>query len=430
MPRTLKIEGHTGAGKDSTGNALSKIFVKDMKESILDEMDQIKLVCYIYDFDKLNKVLDSHHDELITNSRNKFYNAFSMLFIDNNGFIKSYYQKDFDIDKHFDSNTLIRKDPFNKELVKSIKHKYDDHIMPKHYYKLLIQYAVNYIRINYMNSFIVANQPMVDDEGKPCKVFSTRFTNIQEKDTDWPYPIDGRFIIFETESDAIYPNVGLKKNKQPMQTGLRNAKAFQRHLFSEEFVWINIGQRGARTNKQLRELDHIFVKVLERSEIDGGDKRIFFLRKFGSWCRFWSKYSFRKKSKEKQFRRMSKIYERITQLLNSGYVYVDLKVSRNDQDGLAEQMTLKKILKHDKKIFENYTTKLCFRKIDMYRGYNTHYIENIAEINANRSAMTFNDIMTWDNDLTLKVKHINYMKYDLFEKIIERGNDEKKKYKK
>ncbi len=62
---------------------------------------------------------------------------------------------------------------------------------------------------------------------------------------------------------------------------------------------------------------------------------------------------------------MSKIYEKITQLLNTGYIYVDIKVSRNDQDGSADEMSLKKILKHDKKIFENYTTRLCFKIIDM-----------------------------------------------------------------
>lgn len=426
MPRIMKITGHTGAGKDSTMNALAKIFTYDMKLSIIEEMREIKTICYIYDFKLLKTELDTNCKNFITSSKRKFFDAFSELLIDNDGFIKPYYKEDFLIKEHLDNFQTIKSNPFDIDKIKPIDYKYDDLIKPRHFIDLLIKYAINYIRITYMDTFIITNQPMVDKQGKPAKMISSRFTNIQESDHEWPWPIDGRVIMMQSETDAVYPNTG-SNDKSPMKTGLRNFTAFERHLFGEDFVSMNTGQRNKRTNKQLRELEHVFIKIIERSPIDGGEKRRWFIDRWNAWCIFRTQHAFKEKTKEKYKKRISKNYIKKTQLINSGYVYVDVKVSRSDEDNHADQMSLKRLLNHDKKIYENYMAKLCFKKIDMYRGYNTYYIENIGEINANKKDTSWNDVKSWNPDLILRLEHILYMNYKIFKDMIGVDKDGKKK---
>jgi len=417
MPRSIKWDGHRGVGKDSTVNAVRKIFQRDMEQSLIEELELIEVICYPYDFKLLNAELDAYSNELMVNSKNGFFKVFKQLLIDNQCFVKKIYQKNFSVDEHLMDFEWIKKDPFNNNL-KSVRFKYNNLISVQHYLNLLIKYAIGYIRLNYMNSYLVSNQPMMESDDIPAKMFSTRFTDIQKGNSEWPWPIDGRFIIDETESDAFHPNVGVKKGNQPMQSGLRNFKAFFRHFFREEAVWMNIGQRAARTNKQLRELDHAFISVIEQSKIYGGEKRIYLLNKYLTWVNFWIKHSRRYKSKEKQIRRRSKVIELVRRLENTGYIYVDIKVSRDDQGGKAEELTIKKILRHDKSIFENYKVKLCFSIVDCYKGYNTYYLESIAEIMAQKSKINFNDMRTWDKDLILKRKDMEYMGYTVLEDIL------------
>ncbi|MGE4571124.1 MAG: hypothetical protein AB7E09_00030 [Candidatus Izemoplasmatales bacterium] len=425
MPRSIKVDGHRGTGKDSTVNAIRKIFQRDMEEIIKLEIEMIEMVCYPYDFKLLNSELDNYNKELMTNSKNDFFNTFKKILIDNDCFIKPVYKKDFSVEKHLEDFNEIKRDPFNPEINKT-KYKYNNGITIQHYINLLIKYSIGYIRLNYLNSFLITNQPMLENDDLPAKMFSTRFTNIQKDNSEWPWPLDGRFIINETESDAFYPNVGVKKGDQPMQSGLRNFKAFFRHFFGEESVWINIGQRASRTNKQLRELDHAFITIIEQSKVYGGEKRIYFLDKFLSWVNFWVKHSIRNKAAEKQIKRRSKIYELVRRLENSGYIYVDIKVSRDDLGGKAEEMTIKKILRHDKKIYENYKVKLCFKIIDCYRGYNTYYLESLAEIMANKSKMTYKDMKSWGKDLILKKKDMEYMGYSVLDDVLGGSNEKKK----
>ncbi len=427
MPRSLKFDGYTGVGKDSTVNAIRKVFQEDIIEKINEEMDLIQVVCYPYDFNSLNEVLDKNRYNLMTNSKNSFFSEFIRIMKDNNCFIKKWYSKDFDVSKHLDELYQMKNDPYDLEAFQNIEYKYNNGITPQHYLTLLIKYCMLYIRINFLDSFLMTNQPTMETETKPAKLFSTKFTNIQKDNSEWPWPIDGNIIIIETESDGLYPNVGAK-GQSPMKTGLRNFKAFSRHLLGEASVWINIGQKASRTTKTLRELDHAYIKVIEQSKVYGGEKRIYFINKWLSWVEFWIRKSLRKKSKERQLKRRSRIYELIRRLENTGYIYVDIKVSRNDGDLSAEEMSVKKILNYDKPIFENYKVKLVFHIKDFYFGYNTHYINSVAELKAKKTNIQFNEVMTWDKDMILKKKHIEYMAYNILDDIaeVDRNKYEKK----
>ncbi|XMB71445.1 hypothetical protein RJI07_04830 [Mycoplasmatota bacterium WC30] len=417
LPRKIKVEGYTRSGKDSSINAIKKHLRDDLIEKIKDDLYYIEMICYPYNFDLLDKYLNENHSSFMINSKNKFFKVFIDMMEKNNCFIKKYYSKNFDTQSHLQELYFITKNPFDKD-VDPIKYKYNDNIKPKHYLTLLIKYCMLYIRIHYLDNFIISNQPTMETNEKPAKVFSTRFTNIQKENASWPWPIDGNIIVIETEADGLYPNVGMGKNDKPMKTGFRNFKAFIAHLLGENTVYINLGQNASRTEKSIRELDHVFLRVIEQTKVFGGEKRIYLINKLLSWIEFWLKKSPRKKAREKQYRRRSRMVEKITRLKNSGYIYVDIKISRSEISGLAPEMTVKKILKYDKAINENYTVKLCFRLIDNYFGYNTHYIESVAESKAAKTTEQFQDVMSWDPDLILKRKHIEYMGYKVLDNIV------------
>lgn len=426
MPRTLKFDGHTGSGKDSSVNAIRKTFQEDLQDDIKLELETIKMVCYPYDFKLIDSELDLYHEELLTNSKNKFFNVFRKMLEDNQCFIKKLYQSELSYEEHMEDFEKVKMDPFNKDNIK-IKFIYDDGIRVQHFISLLIKYSIGYIRINYINHFLIANQPMMESEDKPAKLFSTKFTNMQQKSAEWPWPIDGRFIIIETESDAFHPNVGSKNNEQPMKSGLRNFKAFFRHFFGKESVYINIGQRSTRTHAQLRELDHSFIRIIEQSKVYGGEKRIWFLDKALTWIDFWIEHSIRSKAKEKQLKRRSKLFTKVIRLENSGFLYADANVYRDDRGGKAEEISLSSLLKHDKKILENYKVKLCFTIKDCYWGYNTSYIEAIAEIMANKSNITLNQVRDWSKDMIMRKEDMEYMSYNVLDDVIGDKNGKKKK---
>lgn len=418
MPRKFKTDGYTGVGKDSTMSAIKKHFRDDIIQKISDDMEYIQMICYPYNFDMINNYLDKNHKVFMTNVKSEFFTFFLEMIKANNCFVKKYYSKKLTAEEHIQELYKLNKNPYDPEQLKKIKYKYNDNIKPQHYLALVIKYSILYIRINYMHKFVITNQPMMETPEEPALVFSTKFTNIQEKNAAWPWPIDGNVIIMQTEGDAFYPSTGLGKNKKPMKTGYRNFNAFIRHLLGENTVNIMVGQRSYRTEKSLRELNHAFIGLIEQTKVYGGEKRIFFLKKYLKWVNFWTTKSLRKKSREKQYRRRSRIYEKMTRLENSGYIYTDIKVSRSEFYGEVSEISLKQAFRYDGAIKENYTIKLCFKLVDYYFGYSTHYIEAVAEAKAKASSIKFHEIMEWDTDLKLKQKHIEYMDYAIFDQMM------------
>jgi len=246
--------------------------------------------------------------------------------------------------------------------------------------------------------------------------------NIQKLNSEWVWPLVGGVIIIETEVDAFYPNVG--GNESPMKTGMRNFKAFFRHLLGEEAIWIGIGQKSKRTTKTIRELDDSFISIIEMTKVFGGEKRIFFQNKRVKWHDFFMNRSLRKRSKERHIRKKSKSIQKIKQLRNTGYLYFDIKVSRSDEFTLAKQMSVKQILRYDKPIYENYTVKLCFRIKDSFGRFNSHYLELIAEALAKKSKVQWQDLQHWDMDLMMKIRHAWTMDYPVLDLML--GLDKKR----
>ena len=421
IPRSMKVEGPRGSGKDSIISGMVTTLRKSLIEQIEDEIELIHTVCFPYDFDKLNQALEDNHLKLMTNVKSDFFIKFIEIIKENNCFIKEFYQVDFNTEEHIQELYTMKKDPKSKEVLKC-QFKYDDGITKKHFLTLLIRYSLLYIRYHYLDNFLITNQPYLESDGKAALVFSTKYINIQKINAEWPWPLVGGVVIVETEADAFYPNVG--GNESPMKTGMRNFKAFFRHLLGEEAIWIGIGQKSKRTTKTLRELDDSFISIIEMTKVFGGEKRSFFLNKNIAWHDFFVNKSLTQKAKEKHIRKKSRTIQKITQLKNTGFLYFDIKVSRSDEFTMARQLSVKQILRYDKPIFENYTIKLCFRIKDSFGRFNSHYLELIAEALAKKSKKQWQDLQSWDLDLTMKKKHAWTMDYPVLDSML--GLDKKR----
>ncbi|MFA5006254.1 MAG: hypothetical protein WC509_02115 [Candidatus Izemoplasmatales bacterium] len=417
FPRSVKYSGFRGAGKDSTANAIIRILREDLVRHNIEEMDEIRIICFPYDFDALDDELQENHEALMTNSKTEFFGKFIEIMKANDCFLKPTYRKEIDPEAHLQELYTMRKQPA-KDVVEKIAMKYDDGIQKQHFIALLIKYSLLYVRVNYLPEYVITNQPYIEDRetGMMAKVFSTNYTAIQQDTAKWAWPIVGGVIIDETEADAFYPNIG--KKGSAIKSGTRNFKAFFRHLLGESSVWFQVGQKSERTEKSIRELDTAFVTVLEQTKILGGEKRIFFVNLWLRWVEYWVEKSIRKKSKERQIRRRAKAIMAIRRLQNrGGYIYVDMIVSRSEQASSVNELSLREALAYDKPIRINYLIKLCFPITQCYGGYNTHYLEALAEILARKSKERWQDIPSWDPDMTLKMKNIEHMNYPVLNEI-------------
>ena len=321
----MKTDGNRGAGKDTLISGMISVLRNDLIEKILDEMEEIEVICYLYNFDALNNYLDLNHKLFMVNTRAAFFKQFISMMEDNNCFIKKHYINNIETEKHINNLYLVKKN-INFEAIQNVKYQYYNGIDRKHFLTLIIRYSMLYIRINYYQNYVITNQPFLETPHLAAKEFCTDFIKINNKHSQWPWPLAGGVIIFESEADAFYTNVG-KGNESVVDLGIRNFKAFFRHLLGENSVWIQNGQRVKRTNKSLRELDESFISVIEKNIVYGGQKRIYFINKRLSWISFWINKT---PGKEKKLRKISELRQKIRQLENTGYIYIDMKVSRND----------------------------------------------------------------------------------------------------
>lgn len=417
FPRSVKYSGFRGAGKDSTSNAIIRILRADLVRRNLQEMDEIRIICFPYDFIALDHELEEHHEDLMTNSKTEFFGKFIEIMKENGCFLKEIYRKTIDPEAHLAELYTMRKQP-TRDVVEKISMKFDDGIQKQHFISLLIKYSLMFIRVHYLPEYVITNQPYVEDRetGMMAKVFSTNYTAIQQDTARWAWPIVGGVLIDETEADAFYPNIG--KKGSAIKSGTRNFKAFFRHLLGESSVWFQVGQKSERTEKSIRELDTAFVTILEQTKVPGGEKRIFFVNLWLKWVEYWVEKSIRKKSRERQIRRRAKAIMAIRRLQNrGGYIYVDMIVSRSEQASQVSELSLREVLSYDKPIRINYLIKLCFPITQCYGGYNTHYLEALAEILARKSKERWQDIPSWDPDMTLKFKNIEHMNYPVLNEI-------------
>ncbi len=415
FPRSAKFDGQRGSGKDSTVSAMALKFRQDLIDRILDEMDYIRKICYIYDFDRIDAYLDESHGDFMTNSKVRIFQIFTQAARENRCWVREIFQKNFDPEEHLKDLDTVRQNP-KSLMASSIRFKYYDGITNTHFLTMLIRYALLYVRYHYIPNYIFTNQPFLELPDLGAKVLSTNYLTIKKDAIQWVWPLVGGFIMIETEADSLYSNLGAGENS--IATGTRDFKAFFRHFAGENSVWFQIGQRASRTEKNLRELDQAFVTIIDRNLILGGEKRRFFLNQWLSWCDRRSERSRREKARAAWIRRRSLTMQRIKQLENDGFVYVDLKVSRTEESGQANTMTVRQLLNIEKPIFVNYNVRLCFRIKETIGNYNTHFLEAAAEyLAAKNKGPMINDLPSWSLDLIMRRKDVVYMNYPVLNTI-------------
>lgn len=339
MFKLLKIFGRTGAGKDTFMAGASITLSEHFYEKTLQDMEEIKEICYIFDFEKLDQ-------ELLRN--NKLFLSFSKEIIEHNFvgdseepglaiyhnlFLKKYYIKSKKITPEFIVSDYYNfmEDPvaYETEYATGVG------VGRKHYLQIILEeYIQWFIRINIEKNFIIANQPLMEnlEEGIMAREFSFNFLKTKKikskKSIMDPktkkrkmlyekvfFPWKDRLILMETECGTWWSNKDGEIGSELTETGIRDFKAYQRQ-FMQDFYWFQVDQASDRTQKLFRELDHGYAYILNRNEIEGGKKKNLFLnfllnryqKKIDKMKRKCNKKEYKKASRCQKFEDLQRLY--------------------------------------------------------------------------------------------------------------------------
>lgn len=476
FPKIVKIFGPTRVGKDSLASGITYKLSQYLKTKCLSEMLEAKNKLYLIDFDRVDYVLslDYQARRFMTPSDNTSMKAFADILENNDGFLKKvYYSK-------FSKNRINYKFLINdwKDSMKDIKdfdtkYKYNDNINPCHYYGILFSYIKNYVRLYYGENFVIANQPYREDEHLMAKEFSMDFLKskqgpvkkikdelgeqVYREKVRWCIP--EKVVLYETEADTWYNNKDNEMISLVMQYGITNTKAYNGHLFGEDFYHIQVGQSASRIMAVLRDYDHAYIQVLHKEDIWGGSKRNFLigiplaiinflinsseasLEKHNikinykkrvlyqnykeKWLRtkrrkYYNKYCSFFKLKEKDnssliehlIKLRVKLQEKIDKNKNDGALTFMITLSPNEISSNLETVSLNELLDSKKPFFkQSYQMVLTFKKNDCHGRYNTHYLNGLKEFFAKNSDETFYDVPRWRPSMKISSKDMLYMGY-------------------
>lgn len=288
MDHLLKVIGITGAGKDTLMAGLVATLVRFFKRKTLQDMEEIKKVCYIFDFELLDKDLMENHQFFLSGSKRKIKKNFlgnasrPGMAIPRKLYIKEFYAKEISVE--FLENDLKE---FEKNPIYSpTKYVVGVGVNRKHFLQIIMyDYIKWWIRENVEKNYCMTNQPFIEDidTGLPAAMFSFNFIRtktqvLKQKNKDgkmekikenvfWPWK--DRLVVSESECGTFYANIDDKTVAELINSGSRGMKVFNRHIISD-FYWFQNDQVSDRTAKLFRELDHGYACVLKREEIEGG----------------------------------------------------------------------------------------------------------------------------------------------------------------
>ena len=293
MPKLQKIFGYTGAGKDTYMAGCSSILVKDFRQRTLNDMANIRDICYIFDFDELDQDLLNNSEYFLSFSHEKIKKSYlgdksnPGMAMHKNLYIKKYYLK-----QGINSTFLINDyESFEADIINSDSpYTYGTGVCRKHFLEIvMLEYIEWFVRINIEKNYLMTNQPFVEnlETGLMAKQFSFNFLKtrvIEKKIRDKEsgkmitlrenifFPWKDRLILTETECGSWYSNKDESVYNEIISTGARDFKAQQRH-FIIDFYWFQVDQTADRTAKLFRELDHAYACILNREVVPGGKKR-------------------------------------------------------------------------------------------------------------------------------------------------------------
>lgn len=299
LPPIIKIYGPPRIGKDTTGISFTSILVRRNKRIIPLAMKKIRKICYIFDFQMVNKACNTYFRYFLSSSKSIRKMNFIRLCKQSHiqAFLKERYLTKINYQELILEYRYYLKDKvhFQSEFM------YNDGISKKHFLELLNEYMFLYVRLYIMKKFTLINQPYIEDPatglmGKkysayyeavatpPAKTFEFVEANGVTKKkvlarekvecpiTDWT-------ILNQTEKDSWTNNLDTKAAKFIKEHHTREWKAYYGHSYDMVYS-IDICHDAERQIKVLRELDAFYINVLQRQEYLGASKRVAILKVF------------------------------------------------------------------------------------------------------------------------------------------------------
>lgn len=467
IPHIAKFFGPTGVGKDSTGAAITQKVATMLARTLSEEIEDLKKRLYMINFRYVDIHLDLQFLNYINQKLDIKREYFTHILELNNCFFYNQFLRKWNTQDILTDWKLWQKDikGYKSELV------FDDLVNPKHYIEMLFDYCCKWTRYNKVMNYVLSNQPFLERPGLAALVWSFDFSKTKSGPPlqvgvgpDKQYfaeriffPFVERLVVYETEVGAYYYNKDNEMRKEVFDGGVRNSKAFNRHLYGEHYYHFQFDQKANRSLKELRDLDHAYIGIIDRRMFPGGKKRIWILDIFKSIINFFStkevtdKYNdiltLKKEEHVDRYRRMyditkNKKYEKKfndiintnyrdytsfslkidklntkieslkARLKNQGYIKVQLSISDNEDSSSATIFTLRELLSKDKPLWNlSYRTELTFKIVDCYGHYDTHFLKAAGYNRAAASEINILDVPPWPLSLNLNKQIMLYMGY-------------------
>ena len=430
MPNVVKITGATGSGKDTTGVAMSILLRREFIKAIDTRIDDIHDILYQIDLKKISDYFKANYQGYVITDED-IYDRDLNRYLSQGDYVKKSY-------RHMWSWKVIYTSYVEKDIQKRYMryHSYDD----IHMVDIMKEYIGLVIR-RQIDNYIMSNQPIKEDHKVMAKILSNNFMKLIHDETIMhnkrqyservQFPFIKYMVLYETESDAWWSNVDPNVRGTILRYGIRNFKAFNRHILGERIYMISVGQNSGRQNKLLRELDHAVLRVVDKIESDGHTKTRFILS-LGKLLLSLGIFITRpvKVVSHRLQHIKSKVKNYQEKLKDYGHIEVDVVISAHDETGATEAIRIEDIIA--KRLFKvKYSTRLTFKSTDTRGRYNTHYLDVIGKELKKKSEINILSVPNWQPSLKMDKSSALYINSKILNDSLQIPDEEiyKKFYK-
>lgn len=468
LPKMIKVFGRTGAGKDTWQVGCTSVLARNFREKTIDDLEKIKEICYIFDFDLLDSDLTNNYQGFLTFSREKIKTNFMKMARQRGLYIKNYYKRKISVKFLLDDLKNIEEDPLYKS-----NYSYGNGVNTKHFLELIMyEYIEWFIRINFENNYVMSNQPLIEDldSGLKAKKFSFNFIRTKSQELIQSvngkkvkvrenifFPWKDRLVVSETECGSWYMNRDGDTIGEIIHSGMRDFKAYQRH-FILDFYWFQVDQAPERTAKLFRELDHVYAAILNREEIEGGKKKnailelflAYYNRRISMITKKANKAESRRirrqpkldylmrlyySSKDEKYKnqhdsiikklkvkplplkyykykaKVSNIKKQIAANKKDGYIVETVCISKNPSAPVEYSIKRISTLCNPNSNREvSFVTNFVFKTSDCER-YDTRYMRSLAEARSKETKIEFIQVPNWSDSMRMTKEDVMWMGY-------------------
>lgn len=417
MKKNMKCVGERGSGKDVTEAGMASNFITNSKETIAYLMYDLEVVLYQFDLERIRKYIKENITIFNTASTVEKKEIFLATIKLNNLFLKKKYENNYE--------EILNDYEKTKKCLRTSNSQYiiSDSVNFAHVIDKLYDYMYYAWRLE-IDIWLIVNQPFIQSynfktkEIKMAVIYSPdlratmqrKVKTVEDRKTveyiNLNYMLAEDFIaVINTENDIWENNIDPNVRGVILDRGSRWYEVAQRHINGEHIMVLRNGQVAGRTAKVQRDLEESFFSITRLSKIDGGEKRIFFI-KLLMWL-----FKYPLKIAPELKKRLSL---KIKQLEMSGWLNIEVVFSRTESINYnAESITLSRLLDRDNPLYmQTYQTTLVFDIRDCFGKYNTHYLRFLADKLTKNSKAALLDLPLWNEALELTEEEIMQMNYD------------------